>query len=100
MKSTALAWGNKTKDVTTYLNGLAFLLLSISGYTSGYNALYYAGLVAAHSYQQYLIQNFNYDNPSSCGYTFVQSKNYGILVMLSILTGQYFKSLKEETDKN
>ncbi|KRX09214.1 hypothetical protein PPERSA_05883 [Pseudocohnilembus persalinus] len=98
VKSTALAWGDNTKTITTVLNTLAFGLMCNTGYLMDFNPAYYMALAGGHGYLQYLIQRFNIDDPESCGQTFRDNTVFGKYIFGVFALFSFLKSLQNKQE--
>ncbi len=88
MKSTAVAWGDRTKEICEYLNVVVTGLLAASGYVEGLNLLFYPMLVVSAVYLRSILKTLNIDDRESCHKFFVNNRIYALLVALSILLGK------------
>ena len=90
VKSTALAWGDNTKRIATYLNMGMVGLLAGAGYSSGIGLLYYPGIAANFLYMRDLIQKVDLNDRASCNKFFVRNSLFGFFVLTSIILGKVY----------
>jgi 4-hydroxybenzoate polyprenyltransferase len=88
VKSTALAWGDKTKQICEYLNVVITGLLAASGYVEGLNMAFYPMLGVSAWYLRGILKQLDIDNRESCNKFFENNRVYAVLVALSILLGK------------
>ncbi len=88
VKSTALAWGERTKEISHYLNYAMFGLLMGAGYSSGIGAIYYPLVAANTFFMRDMIKKVDIDNRESCNNFFVRNRVYGFMILLSIILGK------------
>ncbi|EGR27049.1 para-hydroxybenzoate, putative [Ichthyophthirius multifiliis] len=98
VKSTALAWGNQTKNVMKFLWVAQLGLFLISGNMADLCIYYYPCCLASHMYLLRLINDFKMDDRQTCWKFFVNNKNFGIQMFLSFLIGKLFVTLKENDE--
>jgi 4-hydroxybenzoate polyprenyltransferase len=87
VKSTAILFGSKVREITAGLQLIMLGLLITVGSMQQLAWPYYAGLLAAAGfavYQQYLI--FGFDKPS-CFKAFLNNNWFGLVVWVGIVTG-------------
>jgi 4-hydroxybenzoate polyprenyltransferase len=85
VKSTAILFGERDKQIIGYLQVALLALLMGIGLLSGRGAIYYLGLLAAGwlaLYQQYLIRN---RKPEECFKAFLNNNAFGLAVFCGLL---------------
>lgn len=88
VKSTALAWGEKTKEVASYLSLAMFGLMASAGYSSGIGLLYYPALSASFLFMRDMLKKVDIDDRESCNNFFVKNRLFGAFILASIILGK------------
>jgi len=88
VKSTALTWGDKTKERLNQLNLMALGLNLLGGYMAGMNWMYYPGVLSSNAFLSHIIRSFDMNDRKSCDTFFKYNKWYGVMIFLSILLGK------------
>lgn len=92
VKSTALAWGDRTKEISNYLNLVMFGCLSAAGYMADIGGLYYPALAGTTFFMKTMLDKVDINNKESCDHFFRKNRVFGFLVLLSILIGKISQS--------
>ncbi|KAL9652770.1 hypothetical protein ABK040_010803 [Willaertia magna] len=99
VKSTALLFGERTKEILTGFTILFGSMMSLSGYFADYHVLeewpYYASVLASVLFSFYKIHTVDYNNTNQCMKAFVQNKWVGLVILLGIIGANYLKRKKE-----
>ncbi|HRY18980.1 MAG TPA: 4-hydroxybenzoate octaprenyltransferase [Candidatus Competibacteraceae bacterium] len=85
VKSTAILFGKRDKQIIGYLQVALLVLLAGIGFLSGRGGIYYLGLLAASwlaLYQQYLIRN---RKPEECFEAFLNNNAFGLVIFCGLL---------------
>ncbi len=85
LKSTAIRFGERDKQIIGYLQLALLLLLVVIGLLSGCGGFYYLGLFIAAwlaLYQQYLIRD---RNPEECFKAFLNNHPFGLVIFCGLL---------------
>ena len=85
VKSTAILFGERDKQIIGYLQLALLVLLALIGLLSGRGAIYYGGVGVASGlalYQQYLIRN---RQPEGCFQAFLNNNAFGLAIFCGLL---------------
>jgi 4-hydroxybenzoate polyprenyltransferase len=97
VKSTALRFGENTRQ---WLSGFSILfgsMLGLVGTQSGQTESYYIAISIAFLHILYQIWFTNFDNPRDCMKKFVSNRWTGLIILLGILISNYYKSTHKTT---
>lgn len=91
IKSTALRLGNETKLWSRAFSIVMISHLITAGFSVDQSWAYYLGLcgVSYHLHKQ--IEQVNLNNSQSCWNTFASNRWTGLMILASILAGNFFK---------
>ncbi|KAJ3364973.1 Para-hydroxybenzoate--polyprenyltransferase, mitochondrial precursor (PHB:polyprenyltransferase) [Allomyces javanicus] len=98
VKSTALAFADRTKPILTGLALTSGGLFALSGASAGLGVPYVMGVTAATTNMLYLTWTANLDDPASCGRAFRLSSWGGVFLAMG-LSVEYARRLYEEQTK-
>lgn len=95
IKSTAIRFGDNTKEWLTAFSTAMMAGLLMSGYICDQTWPYYTaiGLVGAHLAQQ--ITSLKIYDPGDCARKFLSNYQVGLLIFVGIILGNYLKSQNE-----
>lgn len=100
IKSTALRFGDDTKDWLTAFSVTMISGLLTSGYICDQTWPYYSavGLVGAHLAQQLVSLQIN--DPGDCARKFLSNYQVGLIIFIGIVIGNLFKLRQENKSPN
>ncbi|XP_021288596.1 4-hydroxybenzoate geranyltransferase 2-like isoform X1 [Herrania umbratica] len=90
VKSTALKFGDSSKEWTTAFAIACISSLALSGYNAGIGWPYYVFLAAASGQLAWQIGTVNLSSPADCSRKFVSNKWFGALIFSGALLGRFF----------
>jgi 4-hydroxybenzoate polyprenyltransferase len=90
VRSTALHFGEDTKEYLGAFGGLAVAGLVGAGVGAGVAWPFYAGVAGAASHLFWQIKTVDLDDPEDCAAKFRSNATYGALVFLSAVAGKTF----------
>ncbi|EOX99372.1 hypothetical protein SCA6_007050 [Theobroma cacao] len=90
VKSTALKFGDSSKEWTTAFAIACISSLALSGYNAEIGWPYYMFLAAASGQLAWQIGTANLSSPADCSRKFVSNKWFGALIFSGILLGRVF----------
>lgn len=91
IKSTALAWGTKSKTIFNVLSTAQMSCFLTSGYLAGMGPFFYLG-AAVGAYRLFsMTKKVDLDNPANCWYWFKENINTGHIFWLGILLDYLWK---------
>jgi len=100
VKSTALLFGERTKEILTGFSILFGAFLTVSGQNAGFDFVeqwpYYLAVYSSVLGSIYKIHTVDYNNTEQCMKTFVQNKWVGLIIFIGIVLANYSKRLKEQ----
>jgi len=99
VKSTALAWGDRTKEISNYLNLVMFGCLSAAGYMSEIGWPYYPAIAGTAFFMKNMLDKVDINNREACDNFFRKNRVFGFLVLLSILIGKISKEQIQNRNK-
>lgn len=88
IKSTARLFGNTPLPWITLFYTVTTLFLMLAGLTANLGPIYYNGLIVAALYEAVQLVFWKKDNPEDCRQRFNSNRNFGLLVLLSIVLGK------------
>lgn len=88
VRSTALLFGDHTREICGGFAALAVLGIGTAGTAVGLTPPFYAGLAASAGHLVWQLKHVDLDNPKSCMATFVSNQWFGALVFASIVAGK------------
>ena len=90
VKSTALRFGDLTKQWLTGFGVPCIIALAISGYKAGLGMPYYTFLVIAAYQLTWQILTVDLSSPIDCGKKFVSNQWFGAIIFVGVLLGKLF----------
>lgn len=95
VKSTALLFGEKTKQYLTFFSGSMLSLLVISGYMNGQGLPFYLfSILGTGSHLAWQLRTINFNDEADCGRKFRSNKWAGTIVLSGILADIIWKNVK------
>lgn len=91
IKSTALAWGDKTKPILYGLGTAQVAAFTTAGFMSGFGPFFYLGSAWGFSRLFSQIRKVNLDEPKSCWNTFIGNIRTGQILWLGMLIDYILK---------
>ncbi len=88
VKSTALAFGKRTKPLLALFYGLFMIGLIATGLLANLHWIFFAALVPTALHFIWQVTTLEMDTPASCMKRFVSNGQVGVLVFLAIVAGQ------------
>lgn len=89
IKSTALRFGEASRGWVGLFYLLALGFFALAGWRAGIGHGFYALLVAAAGFVAVELVNWRMDDPESCLIFFRKNREFGLIVLLGILLGQF-----------
>lgn len=89
VKSTALKLGAATRPWLVGFYGGAIVCFTAAGVQAGLGHLYLLGMAAASAHLVWQIARIDIDDPADCLAKFRSNRDFGLIVFLGILLGQY-----------
>ncbi|CAG8439914.1 6860_t:CDS:2 [Diversispora eburnea] len=100
VKSTALLFGDKTKQYLTFFSGSMLSLLTISGYMNGQDwPFYLISILGTGSHLAWQLQSVNLNDAADCNRKFRTNKWVGLMVLSGILTDITWENMKNNQKK-
>lgn len=90
VKSTALRFGNSTKEWISGFGAACIISLALSGYNADIGWPFYAFLAGASGHLAWQIGTANFSSRADCNKKFVSNKWFGAIVFSGILLGRVF----------
>ena len=87
VKSTALAFGNKTKEIIRYLYRIAIFSIAVAGLNANLNVMFFIILFFGFFNLSQQIDNVDLDSPDDCLKKFKSNFAYGILIFFGFAIG-------------
>jgi 4-hydroxybenzoate polyprenyltransferase len=87
VKSTALAFGNRTKEILRYLYRIAIFSVALAGLNASMNVLFFIVVLIASFNLSQQIDNVDLDSPDDCLRKFKSNFAYGILIFFGFAIG-------------
>lgn len=95
VKSTALLFGDKTKELLTFFTIMFCIMMFISGYYNEYKFLeswpYYLSIIISTLHLLYQTHFTDFNNSQQCMKRFISNRWTGLIVLTGILVGNYLK---------
>jgi 4-hydroxybenzoate polyprenyltransferase len=88
IKSTALKLGAATRPWLAVFYAAAVLLMMAAGHLAGLQWPYFLGLAAAGLHLAWQVNGVDIDDPKDCLATFKSNRDFGLIVLASIIAGQ------------
>lgn len=88
VKSSAIRLGDNSKFWIGVFYGAAIGLTAAAGFVSGLGPLFYLGLVAGALHLLRQIDRVDIDNPDLCLKTFKSNRDFGFIILASLVLGQ------------
>eukprot|EP00123_Amoebidium_parasiticum_P016827 comp23599_c0_seq1/m.40087 comp23599_c0_seq1/g.40087 ORF comp23599_c0_seq1/g.40087 comp23599_c0_seq1/m.40087 type:complete len:384 (-) comp23599_c0_seq1:80-1231(-) len=85
IKSTALRFGDKTKEWLSGFGAATVGFLALTGYNAGLGMPFYGALTAASAHLVWQIAAVNLDDPSDCMKKFIAARTFGGLIFTGIV---------------
>ncbi|EFC50425.1 predicted protein [Naegleria gruberi] len=99
VKSTALLFGERTREILTGFSLIFGALMTITGYNAGYDFIeqwpYYTAVYSSLLAAVYKIHTIDYNNSEQCMKTFVQNKWIGLVIFIGIILANLTKRKKQ-----
>lgn len=89
VKSTALLFGDRTKEVLFGFAASNLALMSLSGYNLGVSWPFYASAVAGFGHMAWQLTTVDLNNGPDCMAKFVSNKKYGAIIFSGIVADRY-----------
>lgn len=100
VKSTALLFGDRTREILTGFSLIFGVCTSLAGHNAGYDLVeqwpYFLAIFSSVLGSIYKIHTIDYNNPQQCMRTFVQNKWIGFVILLGIIGANWTKRRKEK----
>ena len=87
VKSTALAFGNKTKEIIRYLYKIAIFSIAMAGLNANLNVMFFIVVFLGFFNLSQQIDNVDLDSPDDCLRKFRSNFVYGILIFFGFAIG-------------
>ncbi|PPR14415.1 MAG: 4-hydroxybenzoate octaprenyltransferase [Alphaproteobacteria bacterium MarineAlpha12_Bin1] len=88
IKSTALLFGTKSLYWITLFFTCSIVILGCTGLYTGIGWPFFIGLSAAIAHVVWQLKTINLENPDNCLKIFKSNRDFGIIVLISIIAGQ------------
>ena len=89
VKSTALKFGDRTKEICNNFTSAMGISLMLAGIASGMGPTYFLATFASCSMIMRGLSLVDLDNPKSCWEFFLMNRNIGLLILMSIILGKF-----------
>lgn len=103
VRSTALAFGSKSKSILRMLTLSTGLMWTISGLLADLGSVYYISVAGSTVHLLWTVNNVDYDDPISCGNGFKRASLAGVILATGLAVEYLGKlpkdSNEEETNK-
>ncbi|KAG2374117.1 hypothetical protein C9374_011196 [Naegleria lovaniensis] len=100
VKSTALLFGDRTREILTGFSLLFGVCASLAGHNAGYDMIeqwpYFLAIFSSVLGSIYKIHTIDYNNSQQCMKTFVQNKWVGFVILLGIIGANWTKRRREK----
>lgn len=88
LKSTALKFGDNTRNWLCLFYGLAIIFLGLAGLSAGAGLAFFAGLLIGSLHLGWQIHTLSIDNSSHCLKLFRSNRNFGFIILIALLAEQ------------